>query len=366
MNDTDMSAYNSENESDFFNLLEWAWLMKRKTADEIKKIRDYPDDTPIGEIARQLWFARNTVAKYRKMQEDTAAEEANVLSWKEEQMWLESKKGKKKQNGLTKEEKQKLDLLRHYSDKDIKEMLDYVAKNTKREVNETLGEPWHLKFALVSDTHFWAKQCARDELQQFYEVARDEWVECFVHAGDIVDGCGVYHGQQFEQDRVGFGEQIADIKENYPDVWLPTYFIWGNHDEAYLKANGVNICKAIETVRQDLINLWFYDARLKLNGIDINLHHGWGSLSYAKDYKMKKYLDSLPVENQPDIFALGHYHTALYDLHRGIHGFMPWAFLKENLLAKRFNLGNVIWGWLIEIEKDEDGTTRINMEFVRL
>ena len=342
MNDTDMSAYNNENESDFFNLLEWAWLMKRKTDAEIKKIRDYPDDTPIGEIARQLWFARNTVAKYRKTQEDTAAEEANVLSWKEEQMWLEWKKEKKKQNGLTKEEKQKLDLLRHYSDKDIKEMLDYVAKNTKREVN------------------------ARDELQQFYEVARDEWVECFVHAGDIVDGCGVYHGQQFEQDRVGFGEQIADIKENYPDVWLPTYFIWGNHDEAYLKANWVNICKAIETVRQDLINLWFYDARLKLNGIDINLHHGWGSLSYAKDYKMKKYLDSLPVENQPDIFALGHYHTALYDLHRGIHGFMPWAFLKENLLAKRFNLGNVIWGWLIEIEKDEDGTTRINMEFVRL
>jgi predicted phosphodiesterase len=57
---------------------------------------------------------------------------------------------------------------------------------------------------------------------------------------------------------------------------------------------------------------------------------------------MKKYLDSLPVENQPDIFALGHYHTALYDLHRGIHGFMPGAFLKENLLAKRFNLDNCI------------------------
>lgn len=66
----------------------------------------------------------------------------------------------------------------------------------------------------------------------------------------------------------------------------------------------MNICRAIETVRQDLINLGFYDARLKLNGIDINLHHGGGSLSYAKDYKMKKYLDSMPVENQPDIFAL--------------------------------------------------------------
>ena len=343
--------------------------MRKKTDAEIKQIQSYPEDKPVSEIARELWMSRNTIIKYRKMQQDTAEEATNLLSWKEEQMWLEEKtkwKKTKRKSWLTKEEKLKLDLLRHYSDKDVKELLDYVAKNTKREVNETLAEPWHLKFALVSDTHFWAKQCARRELQEFYEIAKEEWAECFLHAGDIVDGCGVYHGQQFEQDRVWFEDQIADIKENYPDVWLPTYFIGGNHDEAYLKANGVNICRAIEAVRQDLINLGFYDARLKLSGIDINLHHGGGSLSYAKDYKMKKYLDSLPVENQPDIFALWHYHTALYDLHRGIHWFMPWAFLKENLLAKRFNLGNVIGGWLIEIEKDEDGTTRINMEFVRL
>ena len=147
---------------------------------------------------------------------------------------------------------------------------------------------------------------------------------------------------------------------------MPTHFIGWNHDEKYLKQNWINICKAIETVRQDLINLGFYDARLRLNGIDINLHHGGGSLSYAKDYKMKKYLDSLPVENQPDIFALWHYHTALYDFHRWIHGFMPWAFLKENLLAKRFNLGNVIGWWVIEIDKNEKWESRINMEFIKL
>ena len=340
--------------------------MNKIDDDIIKKIYDFPEVTTDTEVWRELGIDRRTVKKYRA--EGTKRETADVLSWKEEQMWLEekTKKKPKQKKGLTKEEKLKLELLRHYSDKDVRELLDYVAKNTKKEVNETLSEPWHLKFALVSDTHFGAKQCARDELQQFYEIARDEGVECFLHAWDIVDWCGVYHGQQFEQDRVGFDEQIADIKENYPDVWLPTYFIGGNHDEAYLKTNGVNICRAIEAVRQDLINLGFYDARLKLNGIDINLHHWGGSLSYAKDYKMKKYLDGLPVENQPDVFALGHYHTALYDLHRGIHGFMPWAFLKENLLAKRFNLGNVIGGRLIEMEKDEDGTTRINMEFVRL
>ena len=311
------------------------WKLNEET---IRKIKSYPAETRDSEISKELGLHRQTVAKYRK---DIA-----------EALW--------------KSDKKKLALLEHYSEKDIKEMLNYIATNTKKEVNEVLSEPWHLKFALLSDTHFGAKQCARDELGEFYDRAKDKWVEAFVHCGDIVDGSSVYKWQQFEQDRVWFTEQLADLKDNYPNVWIPTYFIGWNHDEAYLKWNGVNICKAIETVRQDLINLWFYDARLRLNWIDINLHHGGWSLSYAKDYKMKKYLDSLPVEWQPDIFALWHYHTALYDLHRWIHGFMPWAFLKENLLAKRFNLWNTIWWWVIEIDKNEKGQSTINMEFIKM
>ena len=311
----------------------------------IKNIQSYWDDTSDAQIAREVWVNRHTVAKYRSMQE-----------WTKEQIT----------NALTKQEKKKLDLLSHYSDKEVREMLNYIAQNTKKEIDKTLWEPWHLKFALVSDTHFWAKQAARDELWEFYDRAKDKWVEAFVHAWDIVDGNDVYQWQQFEQDAVWFEAQLQDIKDHYPNVWIPTYFIWWNHDEKFLKQNGINICKAIETVRQDLINLGFYDARLKLNGIDINLHHWGGSLSYAKDYKMKKYLDSLPVEWQPDIFALWHYHTALYDLHRWIHWFMPGAFLKENLLAKRFNLGNIIWWRIIEVDKDEKWRTFLNMEFVKL
>lgn len=307
--------------------------------DVIDKINTYHKDYSNNEIAKELWINRKTVAKYRD-------EVVDVLR-------------------MDKSDQKKLNLLKHYSEKDIQEMLNYIAMNTKREIDKTLGEPGHLKFALVSDTHFWAKASARDELWEFYDKAKDKWVEAFVHAGDIVDGDNVYSWQQFEQDKVGFEQQLQDVKENYPNVWIPTYFIGGNHDEKFLKQNWINICKAIETVRQDLINLWFYDARLKLNWIDINLHHGGGSLSYAKDYKMKKYLDSLPVENQPDIFALWHYHTALYDFHRGIHWFMPGSFMKENLLSKRFNLDSTIGGWIIEIDKNEKGESRINMEYMK-
>lgn len=335
--------------------------MSKLDSEIVGKIQSYHKDFSNTEIANELGINRKTVSKYRNAIDNTKQQASDVLSGKEEQMRLNKKK-----DGVSKEDKKKLDLLEHYSPKDIKEMLNYIAQNSKKEIDKVIWEPWHLKFGLISDTHFWAKQCAKDELWEFYEKAKDRGVECFVHAGDIVDWESVYSWQQFEQDGVWFEAQLEDIKKNYPNVWLPTYFIWGNHDEAYLKKNWVNICKAIETVRQDLINLGFYDARLKLNWIDINLHHGWWSLSYAKDYKMKKYLDSLPVENQPDIFALGHYHTALYDLHRWIHWFMPWAFLKQNLLAKRFNLGNTIWWWVIEIDKNEKGENRINMEFIKL
>lgn len=336
----------------------------------IGRIQSYPKEKTNTDVAKEMGINRKTVAKYRNVVNSTQEQVSDVLTWKEEQMWLTKKL---QQQGaeppkvwLSKEEKKKLSLLEHYSPKDIQELLNYVAMNTKKEIDQVIWEPGHLKFWLVSDTHFWAKQCAKDELNEFYQIAKDKWVECFVHAGDLVDGNDVYQGQQFEQDKVWFEAQLQDVKDNYPNVWLPTYFIGWNHDEKYLKQNWINICKAIETVRQDLINLGFYDARLKLNWIVINLHHGGGSLSYAKDYKMKKYLDSLPVENQPDIFALGHYHTAFYDLHRGIHGFMPGAFLKENLLAKRFNLGNVIWGRIIDIDKNEKWENRINMEFIKL
>ena len=348
--------------------------MVKLNEEMIGRIQSYPSEKTNTEIWKELWLDRHTVSKYRLLKASTQKQATDVLTGNEEQMWLRRKLGEQwelfpeeqKKVWLSKEDKKKLELLQHYTDKDVKAMLNYIATNSKKEIDKVIGEPGHLKFWLLADTHFWAKQCAKEELQEFYERAKEKGVECFVHAGDIVDWEWVYNGQQFEQDWVGFEAQLQDIKENYPNVWLPTYFIWWNHDEAYLKKNGVNICKAIETVRQDLINLGFYDARLRLNWIDINLHHGWWSLSYAKDYKMKKYLESLPVENQPDIFALWHYHTALYDLHRWIHGFMPGAFLKENLLAKRFNLDNVIWGWVVDIQKDENWKTFLNMEFIKL
>ena len=343
--------------------------MWKLNEEQIGRIQTYDPKLSNNDIAKDMGINRKTVAKYRILK-PTQEQASDVLSGKEEEMRFKQKVKEEKEKQppkkvwLSKQEKSKLSLLEHYTDKDIKEMLDYIAKTKKQEIDEVLWEPWHLRFAMIWDTHIWAKECALDELHKFYEDAKSEWVEAFVHCWDLVDWCNVYKGQQFEQSEKGFDEQVDKVVKDYPNVWLPTYFIGGNHDESYLKSSWADITRMIDWLRDDLINLWYYDATLNLNWIKIQLQHGgWGN-SYSKDYKLQRYIDSIEAWKEPDIFWLWHYHQAIHSLHRGIHWFMPGAFLKQNLLAKRFRFPNVIGWWIIDIDKDEHGKKKLTATFL--
>lgn len=327
--------------------------------EQIKRIQTYHPDFSNNEIARDMGINRKTVAKYRTSVQQEASD---VLSGKEEAMLF--RKEAEKLNALSKEEANKLSLLKLYSDKDVREMLDYIAKTKRKEIDEVLWMPWHLKFALLGDTHIWAKACDLDALKKFYDDAMEEWVECFIHCGDLVDWCGVYKGQQFEQSEKWFDEQVEKVVKDYPKVWVPTYFIWWNHDQSYLTSSGADISRVISSLRDDLIDLWYYDATLNINWISIQIQHGGWWTSYSPDYKLLRYIDSIQSGEEPDIFGLWHYHRAIHSLHRWIHGFMPWAFLKKNLLAKRFKFPNVIGGWIIDIDKDETWRKKLTATFI--
>lgn len=312
--------------------------MPKLDDDIIKKIMDFPEEVSNRDICTELWVHRNTVSKYRKKVADT----------------------------LTKEEKQKQELVRTYSPDELREILAHMQTHTTREVEKVIWEKWHLKFALLADTHLGNKMAAKKELADFYKKAWDEWVEAFIHCWDLVDGTGnVFKGQVYELENVGYDEQLRATVNDYPYYWdIKTYVIWGNHDESFLKENGANIIKNIAKLRDDIIDMGFYDARVRLNGVDINAHHWGWNMSYAKSYKPQKLIENIDTRNQPHIFASGHWHDALYMAYRNIHTFLPWAFLKQNLLAKRFNLGNTIWGWIVEVDIKEDGSSIIQMKFI--
>ena len=273
-----------------------------------------------------------------------------------------------KQWELGKDDIKKLDLVKNLTPKQIEEILyhDKIAQNwnTKEIITEQIG---HALFGAIWDTHLGSKKCDYDWLNKYYEECQKRGVKTVLHAGDLVDGFNTYKGQTFELSKHSMQEQIDDVVENYPKVdWIDTHYILGNHDEQWLKIAWYDISKSIDKIRDDLHWLGFYNARIKLNWIDIELHHWGGSNSYAQSYKIQKMLENADPKCQPNVFLLGHYHTALYTFYRKIHAFMVWAFQWETLLAKRFKLGNVNWGWIIDVTLDNKGWTIINMEFIKV
>lgn len=313
------------------------WKLSEETIKQIQSA-----DGSAREVARKLWVNKDTVLKYRARLSDTLAEEKN------------------------KEERIKSELVKTYSPEELRNLLLHVQTHTNREIEKIIWEKWHLKFALLADTHLWNKQAAKRELADFYKKAGDAWVEAFIHCGDLVDwSWHVFKWQIYELENVGYDEQLRTAVNDYPYYGdVKTYVVWWNHDESFLKENWANIIKNIANLRDDIIDMGFYDARIKLNGVDINAHHWGKSQAYAKSYHMQKLIENIDPRDQPDIFASWHWHDALYTAYRNIHAFLPGAFLKQNLLAKRFNLWTTIWWRIVEVNLKDDGSSDIEMKFI--
>ena len=316
-----------------------------KLSDEtIKQIQSA--DGSAREVARQLWVSADSVIKYRKQIWETLTQ--------------------KKESKEEKDARLKSELVKTYSPEELRDILNHLQVNTSKSIEKIINDRWHLKFALLGDTHLGNKQSAKTELDDFYKKAWEAWVDAFIHCWDLVDWSGhVFKWQIYELENVGYDEQLKTAVNDYPYYGdVKTFVVGWNHDESFLKENWANIIKNIANLRDDIIDMWFYDARIKLNWVDINAHHGGKSQAYAKSYHMQKLIENIDPRDQPDIFASWHWHDALYASYRNIHSFLVWSFLKQNLLAKRFNLGTVIWWRIVEVNLKDDWSSDIEMKFI--
>lgn len=267
---------------------------------------------------------------------------------------------------LTRTEKQKLDLVSKLTKPQLKELLESKAKENPSPVNTWDEEEWHAKIAIVSDTHINNKQCKIDELHEFYNKAEVENVDAIVHAWDLTEWINVYKWQVYELLNVSFEDQLKYVIDNYPKAkGKQTYFIQGNHDEAWLKQAWADFWKAVSKERKDMVNMWFYNNKININWINVELQHGWGWSPYAVSYHLQKYMERMWRLDETDIFILWHYHRALLMEYRDMIAMLPWAFLGESLLAKRFKLWNNIMGWIIDIEKKKDWEMIVKPELIK-
>lgn len=207
------------------------------------------------------------------------------------------------------------------------------------------------RFGLVSDTHLCSVHERLNELHTFYFICKKMGIKDVVHAGDLLAGWKVYRGQENEVHTFGARNQADYAIANYPKIGdITTYFINGNHDEAWYKLAGIDTGELIAEKRDDMKYLGFYNADIKLNGVILRLHHGDGGGAYALSYKGQKYAEQIPSGKKPRVLVLGHFHTAFYFWYRNIHIINAGCFESQSLYLLRKMLNPAIGGWIIEMK----------------
>jgi predicted phosphodiesterase len=191
----------------------------------------------------------------------------------------------------------------------------------------------HVRYAVISDTHIGNKHydpalmdlCAK-------EIVKNK-VDFVLHAGDIVDGW--YQGRPesvFEQNAIGFDEQLDLAVQELSKIKKPLYFITGNHEyNTFTRNAGAEIGKVLETrlaaegMEAHYLGNGEGDVLLK-NGTKIRVTHPDGGTAYAISYKSQKLAESLDGGSKPNVLHIGHFHKAEYIFYRNIHIFQNGTF----------------------------------------
>ena len=93
------------------------------------------------------------------------------------------------------------------------------------------------------------------------------------------------------------------------------------------------------------------------------MFHGKGGNSYAKSYKVQKYLDSIPLEERPHILQTGHVHQSFYMKQDDTHCFQTSCLEDLTPFARSMGLANDKSVWWVDVNIDDRGKIEsINQE----
>ena len=127
------------------------------------------------------------------------------------------------------------------------------------------------------------------------------------------------------------------------------------HDDWWYKSTGSEIVKAIAKRRDDIVYLGSDVADLKIGKLKIRLFHGKGGNSYAKSYKLQKYLDTIPIEEKPDILQTGHIHQAFYYKQDNTHCLQTGCLEDLTPFARSQGFSGDKSCWWLDVDFDDKG-----------
>ncbi len=219
-----------------------------------------------------------------------------------------------------------------------------------------------LSICCLSDIHFGSKQHMGHLWDRFVQLLKGElgteeqrkWagsIKYITIAGDLVDGIGIYPGQEKNLTHLDIYEQYKYTAQRFAE--LPDYiniiFVPGDHDPVRKALPSPRIDKDIIQPLLDLPNVTCLGApsMVSLHGIKTLIYHGESMIdinmlpgmsnenvpksmkimlenrhlvpSYGKKTQMAPALeDHLVIDVVPDIFHTGHLHKSGFSVYKGV------------------------------------------------
>lgn len=213
----------------------------------------------------------------------------------------------------------------------------------------------HLKLLLISDTHLASKYDRLDILRYLYDRAADEGVNYVLHSGDVTEGVSGRPEQIYDLKEASYVGQRDYVIDKYPRSDILTYMISGNHDLWWVKKCGADIVKDICDRRDDLHYLGSDCEDMKIGKLKLRLYHGKGGGSYAKSYKVQKYLDGIAPDEIPHILQTGHTHQAFYMKQGNTHCFQTSCLQDLTPFERSMGFSNDKSCWWVDVWMDDKG-----------
>ncbi len=254
------------------------------------------------------------------------------------------------------------------------EKMDMEDVDNRFDIPPEMFEGDIVRFAVLSCTQIGSKYQQITNLARFYHYCQEEYgIKLFLHCGDLVDGERVYKGHIRELFLHGADAQIDYVCNNYPLAkdGAKTMIIVGNHDDSFIKGAGINPVRRISEQRGDIEYIGIYGAYPRINHPKIGkrslyIHHGEGGCSYARSYKLQKYIEQFSPEQKPHTYFCGHFHASCYlPDYRNVDGFLVPCFQSQTPYLKRKQLAPVIGGFIITLKLNDYGKegNKVELDF---
>lgn len=248
-----------------------------------------------------------------------------------------------------------------YTPQELKEFIQGMQKQKSNTINDYVIGKEHSKFILFGDQHIGNINYDKGLMKLLAKTAKKEKVDFVACTGDIFDGW--YQNRPssiFEQNAIGFDNQMKLAVEELGQLEVPLAFITGNHSyNTFVRGAGVEAGPYLEdklkTKGLEAKYLGNAEGDIYINNTLVRLLHPDGGTAYALSYRPQKIIEALESGKKPQVLGIGHFHKAEYLFYRNVHALQSATLCGQTKYMKGKGIAAMKGFWVIDLYTKKNG-----------